>query len=67
MLRHDPYGLDAGRLLELCEQAHPEAFEGVRGFLADTERFYPHRPAEAPRPVPVVARPLRRFVEYGRA
>jgi rhamnosyltransferase len=67
VLRHDPYGLDAGRLLDLCEQAHPQAFEGVRGFLSDTERFYPHRPAEALRPVPLVARPLRRFVEYGRA
>jgi rhamnosyltransferase len=65
-LRYDPYGLGADRLLDLCEQTHPEAFEGVRGFLADTERFYPPRPREALLPVPAVARPLRRFVEYGR-
>ncbi|QIG42339.1 hypothetical protein G5V58_05760 [Nocardioides anomalus] len=67
VLRHDPYGLGAGRLLDLCEQELPEAFEGVRGFLADTARFYPTRPAEVLQPVPVVAQPLRRLVEYGRA
>ncbi len=66
-LRYDPYGLDAGRLLDLCEQTHPAAFDRVRGFMADTARFYPPRPAEVLRPVPVAARPLRRFVEYGRA
>lgn len=66
-LRYDPYGLGADRLLDLCEQRFPEAFEGVRGYLADTAASYPPRPAEVLLPVPVPARPLRRFVEYARA
>jgi len=65
-LRHDPYGLGADRLLDLCEQAHPAAFEGVRAYLADTAAAYPTRPGEALRPVPAPLRPLRRLVEYGR-
>lgn len=65
-LRHDPYGLGAERLLTLCEQRHPAAFEGVRGFLADTAASYPTRPGEELRPLPRPVRALRRFVEYGR-
>jgi hypothetical protein len=65
-LRYDPYGLGAGRLLDLCEQRYPEAFEGVREYLTDTAASYPPRPAEVLLPVPVVARPLRRSVEYAR-
>lgn len=66
-LRYDPYGLGSERLLDLCEERFPEAFEGVRGYLADTAASYPPRPAEVLLPVPVIARPMRRFVEYRRA
>ena len=65
-LRHDPYGLGADRLLALGEQQHPAAFEGVRGFLADTAAAYPARAGETLRALPAPARALRRFVEYGR-
>ncbi|MCY7395052.1 MAG: rhamnan synthesis F family protein [Nocardioides sp.] len=66
-LRYDPYGLGAERLLDLCEERFPAAFEGVRGYLADTAQAYPPRAAEVLHPVPLPARPLRRFVEYHRA
>lgn len=66
-LRYDPYGLDAERLLTRCEELFPAALEGVRGYLADTARAYPPRAAEMLGPVPAIARPLRRFVEYDRA
>lgn len=66
-LRYDPYGLGADRLLDLCEQRFPDAFEGVRAHLVDTAGSYPPRPAEVLAPLPVAARPLRRLVDYGRA
>jgi len=64
-LRYDPYGLGADRLLDRCERQFPAVFEGVRAHLADTAACYPPRPAEVLEPVPTMARPLRRFVEYG--
>lgn len=63
-LRYDPYGLDSARLLDLCEQRFPEAFAGVRDFLADTSPFYPRRENEVLRPTPVVLRPLQAAVRY---
>ena len=66
-LRYDPYGLGSRRLLALCEERHPAAFDGVRDWLVETDRFYPPRPTEQLLPVPVPLRPLRRVVEYRRA
>lgn len=66
-LRHDPYGLNAARLLTLCEQRFAAEFAGVRRHLEDTRELYPTRPRERLRPTPVALRPLRPFVEYGRA
>lgn len=63
-LRYDPYGLDAGHLLDLAEARFPDAFEGVRDFLAATARFYPPRAQEALQPTPALLRPLRRTVRY---
>jgi rhamnosyltransferase len=63
-LRYDPYGLGAQRLLAACEQAHPDAFAGVRSFLEETAPMYPPRPKEAlPVPSPVL-RPFARRVRY---
>jgi len=64
-LRYDPYGLNADKLLRLCEQKYPSAFEDVRGFLARTARDYPQRPGEVLRRTPMVLRPVRHLVEYG--
>lgn len=66
-LRYDPYGLNASRLLSLCEQAYPDAFDGVRAFLRETDTFYPPRDVERLLPTPGVLKPLRGLVEYGRA
>ena len=66
-LRHDPYGLNAPKLLALCERRFADAFEGVREHLDSTRELYPPRPRERLRPTPAVLRPLRPFVEYGRA
>jgi rhamnosyltransferase len=63
-LRYDPYGLDAGRLLTLCEQRFPDLFDGVRASLADTAAFYRPRPAEVLRPTPLPLRPLAPLVRY---
>ena len=45
-LRYDPYGLGAQRLLTACERRYPDAFAGVREFLARTSPAYPVRPGE---------------------
>jgi hypothetical protein len=63
-LRYDPYGLDADRLLRLGEERMPALFDGVRRSLRDTDRFYPPRPAEVLRPVPLPLRPLAPAVRY---
>jgi rhamnosyltransferase len=63
-LRYDPYGLDAGRLLRLCEERFPEQFDGVRRTMADTERYYRIRPGETLRPPPLVIRPFGPAVRY---
>jgi rhamnosyltransferase len=65
-LRYDPYGLGADKLLTYCEQQLPDAFAGVRQFMADTAVFYPPRPTEKLRPTPPTMVPLRRQVEYRR-
>jgi hypothetical protein len=66
-LRHDPYGLNAAKLLSLCERRFPDAFAGVREHIESTRDLYPPRPRERLRATPVALRPLRPFVEYGRA
>lgn len=66
-LRYDPYGLNSERLLDLCEQRFPDAFAGVREFLAETAHRYPPRPEEQLHAAPALVRPLARLVEYGRA
>jgi rhamnosyltransferase len=65
-LRYDPYGLGADRLLARGEREHPAAFEGVRGYLADTAAAYPPRAAETLRRLPAPVRAARRVVEYDR-
>jgi len=65
-LRYDPYGLGVDRLLAACEQRFPDAFEGVRGFLADTAHLYPPRPLERLLPTPAALRPARPLVQYRR-
>ncbi|WP_460798001.1 rhamnan synthesis F family protein [Nocardioides pacificus] len=66
-LRYDPYDLGAGRLLEYCEAAYPAQFDGVRGYLEQTARFYPPRPSEVLEEAPAVLKKLRPIVEYKRA
>lgn len=52
-LRDDPYVLDSHGLLAACEERHPDAFAGVREYLARTDGVYggrwartsAHRPA----------------------
>ena len=39
-LRDDPYVLDSRRLLAACEARHPDAFAGVREYLARTDPAY---------------------------
>lgn len=63
-LRYDPYGLDAERLLALCERRFPEMFDGVRATMDETRSFYPQRPREGMRPTPLVLRPLEPLVRY---
>jgi rhamnosyltransferase len=64
VLRFDPYGLGAERLLRSCERAHPASFEGIADYLRRTKRHYPIRADEKLRPTPAVLRPLRRLVGY---
>jgi hypothetical protein len=42
-LRYDPYWLGSGDLLDALEKRFPEAFDGVREFLAETSGFYGQR------------------------
>jgi len=64
-LRYDPHWLGAGRLLRDCELIFPEAFEGVREYMARTAAAYPGRPFENKQPVTL--NPLqRRLVGYRR-
>jgi rhamnosyltransferase len=63
-LRYDPYGLGAGRLLSLCEQRLPDAFDGVRDFLTTTAADYPPRPKERLLPTPLRLRPMAPLVRY---
>jgi rhamnosyltransferase len=63
-LRYDPYGLGADHLLTLCEKRLPEAFDGVREFLASTAADYPPRPKERLLPTPMRLRPLAPLVRY---
>lgn len=65
-LRHDPYGLNAGRLLGLCEQAHPTEFDGVREFLERTGPYYPTRKGEELLPTPRWFRRSGEIVAYRR-
>jgi len=66
VLRYDPYGLGADRLLSMCEQRYPRRLAGIREFLEESSRFYPRRPGESLRPTPLALRPMRRLVEYRR-
>jgi hypothetical protein len=66
-LRYDPYQLNSGKLLTLGEQHCPEAFDGVREYLESTALLYPPREKEVLPRTPVVMRPLKHLVEYGRA
>ena len=67
-LRYDPYGLNADKLLRLCERAYPDAFDGVRHYLDSTADALPRScPSAQLRPTPVAMRPLRRLVEYRNA
>jgi len=63
-LRHDPYGLDAGRLLRRCEARFPADFKGVREFLERTASRYPTRKGESLRATPWWLRPLAGLVAY---
>lgn len=63
-LRYDPYGLDAARLLTLCEKRFPDLFDGVRTTLEETATFYPQRPSERLLPTPLALRPLAPLVRY---
>jgi len=45
-LRYDPYRLGSGALLDACEREYPQAFVGVREFLARTGSAYPGREGE---------------------
>jgi len=65
-LRHDPYGLNAGKLLALCELAYPSEFEGVRDYLVRTASRYPTRKGEGLRGTPWWLKPLRPLVSYRR-
>lgn len=65
-LRNDPYGLNAARLLELCEQTYPAEFDGVRAFLERTASRYPTRAGEDLRPTPLWLRPFAPLVAYRR-
>lgn len=64
-LRYDPYGLDADRLLTLCERAYPHHFDGVRRWLEDTNGRAPVRWAEKLQPTRTL-KMLRPLVRYGR-
>lgn len=64
VFRYDPYGLDADHLLTLCEQAMPEAFDGVRDYLEATATCYPERPGSELRPVPWWAEPFAARLRY---
>lgn len=46
VLRFDPYGLDAARLLRSCERRFPESFAGVAEHLDRTAAHYPPRAGE---------------------
>ena len=63
-LRYDPYGLNAGKLLTLCERRFPDAFDGVRAFLAETAPLYPPRKEETLKATPALLNALRPLVEY---
>lgn len=63
-LRYDPYGLDAERLLRLCEERYPHEWDGVRASIEATARFYPPRPAEKLLPTPPALRLCERAVRY---
>ena len=65
-LRHDPYGLDADRLLALCEQAYPAEFAGVSDYLERTASSYPTRKGEGLRPTPWWLKPFGPLVAYRR-
>lgn len=65
-LRHDPYGLNAAKLLTLCEQVYPAEFEGVRAYLERTASSYPTRKGEGLRPTPWWLRPFAGLVAYRR-
>lgn len=66
-LRYDPYKLDAGRLLTLCERRFPERFAGVREFLDETSAWYPVRDSERLHPTPPALAPLFPRVRYADA
>lgn len=66
-LRYDPYDLNAAKLLSLCEETYPEAFDGVRTYLETTAAAYPPRKQDELLPPPVPLTQLRRLVEYRRA
>lgn len=64
VLRHDPFRLGAGRLLELCEERFPEAFAGVRRHLELTAAHYPARPEDVLPRRPVLERLAGPLVRY---
>lgn len=65
-LRHDPYGLDADKLLALCERAYPTQFEGVREYLDRTASRYPTRKGEGLRATPWWLKAFSPLVSYGK-
>ncbi|MFT4287269.1 rhamnan synthesis F family protein [Nocardioides sp.] len=64
VFRYDPYGLDAEKLLYLCEEAMPDAFAGVRDFLAATAASYPERRGSELRAIPRWLEPIGARLRY---
>lgn len=64
VLRFDPYGLGADRLLRRCQRVHPAAFEGTADFLKRTAPRYPVRAGEKLRATPTLLKPLNWVVGY---
>ncbi len=62
-LRYDPYRLGSGVLLEACERAYPEMFDGVREFLERTAVSYPGREGELVGPARL-SFPARQLIGY---
>ena len=64
LIRFDPYGLGAARLLTDCQRMYPAEFEGVADYLDRTAKVYPPRAGERLEPTPPALRPLQSLVAY---